>query len=273
MQTVNIDLDHLRGIADRGVRRAAVFMGLGLNAAHREDFVDYELSKLPVIQNRAAIPVEFIQENAPPGAITRFKQEFATWITGCGLREILEYYSLFLDHIHNYSLLVLQTRNELKDLNPKKTHAKFRGFGIGKKLEWLKTHFNIDTKHASKISDFYQVRNCLTHDLGIVMSKRFNTENALVVKWLALDLLVKELNSDRERTLYELRNKTIEGGGNIVLKVIECERTFTEGEKLTLSHQDLWGICQFFHMFAISNVVESFADFLKRHNIQGPPKL
>ena len=54
-QTHHIDLVDLKDFAHIGVRRAAVFMGLGLNAAHREDFLDYELSKIPADQGRAAI--------------------------------------------------------------------------------------------------------------------------------------------------------------------------------------------------------------------------
>ncbi len=43
---INVDLDEIRDIAHKGVRRAAVFMGLGLNAAADEEFKNHRLSQL-----------------------------------------------------------------------------------------------------------------------------------------------------------------------------------------------------------------------------------
>jgi hypothetical protein len=42
-QHVNIDLNELSDIGHAGVRRAVLFMGLGLNASARKNFNDYEL--------------------------------------------------------------------------------------------------------------------------------------------------------------------------------------------------------------------------------------
>jgi hypothetical protein len=49
-QLINLDLDKLLDIALKGVRRAAVFMGLGVNAAIDPDFRSYQLSALTNIQ-------------------------------------------------------------------------------------------------------------------------------------------------------------------------------------------------------------------------------
>src|SRR5688572_21249022 len=90
-ETVNIDADQMAGIARVGVRRAAIFMGLGLHAAKRPDFNDYELSKLPFEAGETGLPMDFVPRDAPKATVEQFKAEFATWITGCGLRELLEH--------------------------------------------------------------------------------------------------------------------------------------------------------------------------------------
>jgi hypothetical protein len=41
---LHIDLDAWRDVAYKGVRRAAVFLGFGLNAAHDPEFTDYRSS-------------------------------------------------------------------------------------------------------------------------------------------------------------------------------------------------------------------------------------
>jgi len=88
--TINIDLQKLEDLAHVGVRRATIFMGLGLNAAHKEDFNDYELSKLPVIPSQTDLPIELIPRGLPVERVQEFKKEFATWVTACGMRELLE---------------------------------------------------------------------------------------------------------------------------------------------------------------------------------------
>jgi hypothetical protein len=87
---VKIDLRHLGRLAQTGVRRAELFMGLGLNAANRPDFRDYELNKLPVAVDQASIPVRSLAPNANNETIERYKEQFKTWVVSCGLRELLE---------------------------------------------------------------------------------------------------------------------------------------------------------------------------------------
>lgn len=47
---VHIDLPAISNIVDKGVRRTAVFMGLGINAANNPDFKQYELAKFTDIE-------------------------------------------------------------------------------------------------------------------------------------------------------------------------------------------------------------------------------
>ncbi len=45
MNQINIDLPAIKNIAVIGVRRTAIFMGLGINAANDPEFKQYELAK------------------------------------------------------------------------------------------------------------------------------------------------------------------------------------------------------------------------------------
>ena len=44
MNQININLPAIKDIAVKGVRRTAVFMGLGINAANNPDFKQYQLA-------------------------------------------------------------------------------------------------------------------------------------------------------------------------------------------------------------------------------------
>ena len=69
----NIDLVQMEGLAQTGVRRAVLFMGLGLNAAAREDFNDYQLSKLPHAPGQTEMLIDFFPSGLPLERVKEFK--------------------------------------------------------------------------------------------------------------------------------------------------------------------------------------------------------
>ncbi|MDP2744700.1 MAG: hypothetical protein Q8P00_06525 [Dehalococcoidia bacterium] len=92
MNQVNINLPAIKNIAVKGIRRTAVFMGLGINAANNPDFRQYELAKITSL--------EFIEPISDEKTLTNFKTEFGRWVIGNGLRELIETFCVFLDEIH-----------------------------------------------------------------------------------------------------------------------------------------------------------------------------
>ncbi len=267
-QTVNIDLSKLSDLAQTGVRRAVLFMGLGLNAAHREDFLDYELHKIPIAPEQTSLPIEFFPSNLPAERVKAFKEKFATWITGCGVRELLEHYALFLDQMHKYALLVLQFREKLDGIDPQKEQERFnRRLGIPDKLVTLHDRFSITPADTESIKQLYNARNCLTHDLGIVTQKRCGPDGCLTLTWRVFEVLAKGQKSGIERPMIDLIGKRTKEDMEIISREVTRERKFAVGEKLVLSQQDLWEICYFFHAHAIPSAVKSFVEFLETHDI------
>lgn len=102
---INIDLDQIKKIAKKGVRRSALFMGLGLNAAYDENFQKYELTDITQIQ--------IIRPNADSQTLKHYKEEFSLWIISCGLRELIETFAVFLDEINNSCILMAVNKREL----------------------------------------------------------------------------------------------------------------------------------------------------------------
>jgi hypothetical protein len=81
---IEINLDKILDVAIRGVRRAAIFMGLGVNAASDTEFTDYQLTHLTKIK---------IVPDVAPEVVTHFKDEFKIWIEANGFRELVEAFS------------------------------------------------------------------------------------------------------------------------------------------------------------------------------------
>jgi hypothetical protein len=81
-QRISLDLDELFDIALKGIRRAAVFMGLGVNAAIDQNFRSYQLTALTQIQ--------LVPDDVPPETLAHFKEEFRIWIEAGGFRELAD---------------------------------------------------------------------------------------------------------------------------------------------------------------------------------------
>jgi len=95
-------------------------------------------------QIRLPFQLNFSRQTFPSSASKISKKEFATWVVGAGIRELLEHYGHFLDYIHNYSLFVLKVRGKLGELEPQKEQETFtRRLGIPDKLSTLEKRFGI----------------------------------------------------------------------------------------------------------------------------------
>ena len=264
----NINVPELTKLAHVGVRRSALFMGLGLNAAHREDFNDYELHKIPIVPGQTGLPMDFFPPGLPAARVKEFKTEFAMWIIACGFRELLEHYALFLDQMHKYCLVVFHSRGKLGPLDPKEAQMEFnRRFGIPKKLDTLKARFSVAPTDSDSIKQLYEARNCLTHDLGIVRQRRCDNDGQFTLTWKAMDVVAQGENSRVERPAIELIGNTTDEPTMIGVRMVSRERKFALGSKLALSQQDLWEICYFFKQHAIPSATESFLVFLQANDV------
>jgi hypothetical protein len=102
---VNIDFSNIRETARKGVRRTAVFLGLGINAAIDSALRKYELSDIS--------PIHLVPSNVPEETIAHFKTEFGRWIVANGLRELIETFALFLDRTHNACLFMASHKGKI----------------------------------------------------------------------------------------------------------------------------------------------------------------
>ena len=265
---VKIDLRHLGRLAQTGVRRAELFMGLGLNAANRPDFRDYELNKLPVAVDQASIPVRSLAPNANNETIERYKEQFKTWVVSCGLRELLEHYALMLDHIHKFSLAVAQMKGFLDQVgNPLKLQPAFSRLGLIQKLELLSEHFGVGPDHPQHIASLYNARNSLSHGFGVVRADA-DDDGKFQLRWHAIELWAVGEETGAEFPLGELYFNPKPEPTRIQARFLGRSRNYSIGEKLSLSGQDLWEICYFFSMHCIPSTLRSFEEFLRKHGIE-----
>lgn len=268
-QTHHINFDKLKDFAHVGVRRAVIFMGLGLNAAHREDFLDYELSKIPSSSGERRFPIQFFPEALPAERVNYFKAEFARWIQDCCLCDLLEHHALFLDKIHLHALVVYRSLGKLVEKDdPEKLHNKFRHEGIPGKHKSLHERFGIDPTHSATIDQLYEARNALTHDFGVVLPKRCDASGKFVLRWPKFTFIGIGNETGKETPLAAMIGERTTEETTIALRVEQRETTYKPGERIEARTEDLEEVFHFFAGWAIPSTLTAFVDFLAANGIK-----
>ncbi len=271
METVTypIDLNQIAELGHVGIRRTAIFMGLGLNAAHDPSFKNYKLVNLQNDPDRLSI--ELIGD-VNEARVEVFKGAFADWIIVCGLRELLEHYGLLLARIHHDAMLVLQSKGHLQHMTADPNamqRSHFENPGIAAKLQELRSRFKISTEYEEHIIQLYKLRNTLDHNFKTVHGKRLDAEGKLIVRWLAFEAFGVTETTSRKRLLREMRETADNEGTLIMGRWATREKIYNRGDVVDVSRYDLLEICLFFKAKCIPSIVQSFGRFLGKH-IQVP---
>lgn len=257
---ISVDIDEILGVALRGVRRASMFMGLGVNAANNEHVRDYQLTGISQIQ--------LLPNDIPEDQLAKAKDEFRLWVEANGFRELIETFLVFLDAI-NLACLKFQLGKgsiSLEDL--KADHAAFSKQGFPNKLNIFRQKYGIEAKHADHLLSLNGARNVLTHRLSIVRKQDANAEGVMTVSWLGADILIEESNLTRHHI-----EEVIEQGRSfpeetrLLMHFTVRNREFKVGDRLVLSSKDLGEVCWFMTREAEA-LASSLIEHAKRNGIE-----
>lgn len=236
-KTININLDAIEEVAKLGVRRAAVFMGLGLNAAYDDNLSDYGLTEITQIQ--------IVPPNADDKTVTHYKKEFELWIIMCGLRELIETFAVFLDGIQNACPLMAVHQGKMSEKEANIFRRNFSRKGIKDKLQLLENKFGVKTQNYEYLIYINQARNCLTHRRGVVGVEDCADNNELIIKWRGIDIFAENPSGEIIPLDPPLPKKGVllEVGGKIKAKWVERLLPFKKDTRITLSPRNLAEIC------------------------------
>ena len=234
---LKVDLATIRETACKGIRRAVVFLGLGVNAANNPNFREYELADIS--------PIHLLPEKIGVETIQQFKVEFGRWVTGCGLRELIESFALFLDKTYNAALFFSVHKNKVPQAEANKMRAAFEKKGIEAKLQALK-QFQIEPKFPEHLISIQRVRNCLTHRWGKVEAQDCNSSDELVLSWQGFDIFVETPTGKTIDLILPLKEEVLlPDGGTAMLRYSERTRCFKMGTVIQVEPRDLLEICNF----------------------------
>lgn len=236
MNSITVDLDQIKEIALKGIRRATVFLGLGVNAARDKTFTQYELP-----ENN----IKFIPEKVSTEEVLSFKENFEKWIIWNCLRELIENFAIFLDAIHQSCLWIATNKGRITPKDANKLGPDFEQKGVEGKLKQLRTRFDIVTKNENYFATINQARNCITHRKGRIGPEDLKESDSFRATWRSFEIFVQTPNG-KEISLKRPIPETgiyFKDGGMISLKFLERLKHFKLGEVIEFTPVDINEIC------------------------------
>lgn len=228
------------------IRRAAVFLGLGVNAANRPDLRDYQLTDETMIQ---------ILSDVPDSVVDEWKSVFKIWIVAGGFREVIEHLCLFLDRIFHCLLKVPGGPRTA-------TWKQFERSGLAAKLQFLKEDFGVSSGFDEALATLSPIRNCLIHRLGVV--RQVNAPNGeLVLQYHAPRYFVEMPSGTVDVAQERSKASPIfcpEGGTVSVEPFKLYTRSFRPGDQIYLSPHELHQIL-FFSIHCINRLLLSATEY------------
>jgi len=247
---LNFDLDDLKNVSISGVRRAAAFSAIALNATQN-----------PLVQS-LSLPSysmwRFLPENPPEELLISSVKEFRVWVVGNALRELDAAFNELLDNCWQM--------NEWSKLHGQKVKSDHRvesieaKTNVGTKMGLVLKELGEKEPDTTKLWTLSNLRNCLTHARGVVTSRHANDATGLKVLWLGL-----ELGFQQEGNYVPMPMPIPQGGvqapnpaepANVVAKVVDREKIFPFGSSVSIEPRELHEICHFY-LTSTNKVVQS----------------
>jgi hypothetical protein len=252
---VHLDYDKIHLTAQKGILRAAVFLGLGVNASEESNLRDYHLSSHTTFR--------ILPEVVAPEVVDGWKREFRLWIVGCGFRELVDRLCVFLDRIHHATSIVA------KDYSAK-AQSEFEWLGLDKKIAKLSQKYGIGYRFGDQLASFYPVRNCFAHRLGRVGPEDVKGAKSLDLRFMRFVTVLASARGE-EVALPDLMDPsstpfTIPEDGDLALKWTEERLSYPVGEWIRLSPKVLTEIL-FFSDLSAKAFTKAAVEFAKKNGV------
>lgn len=233
--TVTFNLDNVLEFLRKGVRRADVFMGIGLNAAAYDPPISH------ILAPEGLHDIRLVKEELTDEEKAHVASEFGKWVRTNGLRELIETYSIFLHRL--YIPLFVMRKGRGLDNESLLRPARFEFKGITDQVDEFAKIVPVNEGDRRVLSSLNQARNCFAHRHGCVGRRDVDAESGVFcLRWSRFQLEFEEPDGNvvPEEAVF---GRVFENGGMIQLRIIEREKTFKLNDELVLEKQELKEIC------------------------------
>lgn len=232
---IGIDLNRSAQIAITGLVRAINFNKYALAA-------NYSYEEFKNFKSTNAVPLVFRRKDDSEELYLQDKQDYFNWLSVNGVREIVESFFSYIDDL--LTCLTLTKTYALSTLTPEDIELIPRTIKdtpkpFTEKIKDLKKiyGFNIPKIFDVHLDYLENMRDCISHNVGIVSAKYFPQPakggNAARIEWLELKTFTTDSKTDK---LIKLRGPTKEG---IYIKAIQHEKILPYNKPIQIDLNEL----------------------------------
>lgn len=255
--TFRLDLTQLREVSYKGIRRAAGFLGVGLNS-------------LPSAPTSAALDQDsmwrFLPDPLPEQVASQLVGEFRIWLIANAFREIDLHFGLFIDDVWRFGQWArlhnsrVSWDHSVSDISQETNAAS----------KYAKTLSSLEVadQDVSLLWSLSNTRNCLTHNAGVVRERDAKVDGQIAVKWLGLETRLQQgddyivFGPGR----YGVQAPDPSKEAEVVTVVVERDKRFSIGQRIELSAAELHEIC-FYYMRLTDQLVQNLVEYCDRLGI------
>lgn len=261
-KTMILDIGHIASIPYLASKRAAAFLGLGVNVARDPSFKRYQLDNIALFRS---IPDDF-----PDQKIEEIKNCFEEWVITSVLRDLVEAYAVFLDHVHRGCLLMGTSKGRISQQQAESWGPAFERKGLDQKLSLLRERFNISTEREHYFTGIKQARNCLAHRRGIVGIEDVDEKDHILrLQWWRMEVFARTELGKEISLMPPIPEGGVmlEEGGDVCVRFSSNVREYKIGEVLRLSPNDISEII-FLSESASSEILNDLLNYAKSIGIE-----
>ena len=249
---------------DRGIRRTTAFYKIGRRSI--------DLEPLDSLNLQSEVTFHVFPEPFPADQWPATVAEYDCWLLGQCLRELDQFFSVFLDQVWNILEIASHNGATLPANSPLPIDRTFhQRTSVASKLRDVVERIGFELDGGPFLS-LTKLRNCLSHHFGHVAYMHRTDEKGLLLQWRAPTVLL--IDGHNEVRLSEIRENGYqvesEDGAQVVLKFEEKAKLFAIGEKIVLSEQELAEIASFYQQTGLL-VVGKLIEHLRSLGIENAP--
>lgn len=215
------------------VRRATVFLGIGINAGGADPPISHILE--------GGFQVKVIPDELPLEKRRELAEEFARWVVANAFRELAESFAVFLTELYS-GIYVLQNE-PVKYAVHRRAVANFAREGVSRQLEIVSEMLDLPSTFAATFSSMNQARNCMAHRRGIVGVPDIDTDTGVfTMRWRAMAAVLDD-GRDISSAFRGGEPVLIEEEQSLSMKMVDREKSFARGEQIRLDRHDLSEFC------------------------------
>jgi hypothetical protein len=259
---IKLDLGKLKEFSVLGIRRAAAFLGVGINST--------ESWQNPSLVLDGELRWQFFPDALSEARLKEVVEEFRVWIIGNAMRELDANFNIFLDEAWQAKEWMKLHNSRVPSNHAVRSIA--GGTNAANKFEKLLRDIGGDQGNVERLKTLSNFRNCLTHGRGVVGPRYINSNGKMIIKWLAFDVIIKDNSTNQEITMESaiVGQKVFKDGAEVYLKVCERNREFELNSQAFLSPKDLHELC-FFYLQITDQAVGALREYLEGLGIEVTP--